>query len=51
MTLDGPWEWAFDRMLGRKRAAEALAKQQAKQAAKPAGKRASDVRTSPSPEA
>ena len=51
MTLDGPWEWAFDRMLGRKRAAEALAKQQAKQTAKPAGKRVSDGRTPPGAEA
>ena len=25
LTLDGPWEWAFDRMMARKEAAEALA--------------------------
>jgi len=35
MTLDGPWEWAFDRMLDRKRAAEAQARQEARQKAKP----------------
>jgi hypothetical protein len=25
LTLDGPWEWAFDRMMARKAAAEELA--------------------------
>jgi hypothetical protein len=33
-TLDGPWEWAFDRMLERKRVADAALKQEARQAAK-----------------
>ena len=34
-TLDGPWEWAFDRMLAKKKAAEAAAspKQKPKRAA------------------
>jgi hypothetical protein len=29
-TLDGPWEWAFDRMLAKKKAADAAAARPAK---------------------
>jgi hypothetical protein len=38
-TLDGPWEWAFDRMMAKKRAAEGRPPVKPKRPAAPRAKR------------